>query len=363
MPLPFKILGIDHIFCIVGNAKQACYFYQTLFGFEPFAYRGLETGDKKEVSYALRQNKITLVLASPLSEQSPLNDHLQVHGDAVKSIALLVDDAGETYDHAMENGAISVQEPVLIPDDFGVVTVGTVKLHGDTDLTFLERHKYEGVFMPGYKSFQSHLAVPPTGLTEVDHIVANLPQSHLERMARWYEQKLGFHRFWKADNTEICTEYTALHAVALTDENERVKFALNQPAECMRISQVEEFLKFYAGPGVQHIAFDSQNIIKSAAQLKENGVEFLQSPDDYYEELPKRMPDIEENIEELKRLNIMVDRDESGYLLQVFTKPIQDRPTLFFEIIQRKGAQSFGKVNFKTLFEAIEREQEQRKTL
>ena len=211
MSIPFQIHGIDHIFCIVGNAKQTAYFYQTLFGFEPFAYRGLETGDKKEASYALKQNKITLVFTSPLSEQSKLNNHIQVHGDAVKSIALLVDDAGEAYDYALENGAISVQEPVLIPDDFGVVTVGTIELCGDTVLTFLERHKYEGIFLPGYKPFQSHRSIQPIGLTEIDHIVVNLPQGHMERIAKLFEQKLGFHRFWSADNTEICTEYTALN--------------------------------------------------------------------------------------------------------------------------------------------------------
>ena len=251
----------------------------------------------------------------------------------------------------------------MIPDDFGVVTVGTIELCGDTVLTFLERHKYEGIFLPGYKPFQSHRSIRPIGLTEIDHIVVNLPQGNMERIAKLFEQKLGFHRFWSADNTEICTEYTALNTVALTDENERVKFVLNQPAECMRISQVEEYLKYYSGPGVQHIAFETQDIIKSATQLLKNGVEFLQVTDDYYEKLAKRMLDLDEKFEELKRLNILVDKVESGYLFQVFTQPIQDRPTLFFELIQRKDVQSFGKGNIKALFEAIEREQENRKTL
>jgi 4-hydroxyphenylpyruvate dioxygenase len=363
MPLPYKIYGFDHIFFIVANAKQAAYYYQTLFGFEPFAYRGLETGAKDEVSYALKQNDIIFVFTSPLTSQSDLNNHIRLHGDGVKGIALLVDDAGEAYDYAIDRGAISIQEPVLIPDDFGVVTIATIQIYGDTVQTFVERHKYDGIFMPGYEPHRSHLKIQPVGLHMIDHIVANQSENQMEKVVQWYEKKLGFHRFWSADNNNISTEYTAFQSVAVTDENEKVKFSINQPAKCMRISQIEEFLKFYSGPGVLRIAMHSEDIIKSVKQLTANGVTFIQVPSNYYQGLQNRVGDINEDIEELARLGILVDRDDSGYLLQIFTKPVQDRPTLYLEIIQRRGATSFGKGNYKALLEAIEHEQEKRKTI
>jgi 4-hydroxyphenylpyruvate dioxygenase len=347
----------------VGNAKQACHYYQTQFGFEPVAYKGLETGEREKVSYVLRQNKITFVVTSPLSAKSPLNDHIRLHGDGVKDVAFWVDDALAAHKYAVEKGAESVSEPQKLTDEDGSVICASIQTYGDTIHTFVQRDQYEGIFIPGFEKFTSRLKTKPVGLNFVDHFVGNQPQDQMAKIAEWYESKLGFKRFWTADDKDISTEYSALRSIVVSNENERIKMPINRPASGMKKSQIEEFVEYYSGPGVQHIALDTNNIIQTVSQLHENGVDFLETPRSYYEELPERVGEIDEDIEELARLKILVDKDEFGYMLQIFTKPIQDRPTLFYEIIQRKGSKSFGKGNFKALFEAIEREQSRRGNL
>jgi 4-hydroxyphenylpyruvate dioxygenase len=363
MSLPFEINGTDYIHLIVGNAKQACHFYQTQFGFEPIAYRGLETGDRHKVSYVLKQNKIRLVLSSPLTADSKLNDHLRLHGDGVKDVAFWVDDATAAWEYATGEGAPSVQDPTEFSDEFGKVILSSIGTYGDTIHTFVERSDYQGSFLPGYHPYASKIKTHPVGLNFIDHFVGNQPENKMNETADWYQDKLGFKRFWTADDKDISTEYTSLRSVVVTNENERIKMPINRPAAGLRKSQIQEFVDYYSGPGVQHIAMDTKDIIKTVSRLAENGVEFLETPMSYYEELPKRVGEIEEDISRLSELDILVDRDEFGYMLQIFTKPVQDRPTLFYEIIQRKGSKSFGKGNFKALFESIEREQEKRGNL
>jgi 4-hydroxyphenylpyruvate dioxygenase len=363
MGLPFDIHGTDYIHLIVGNAKQASHFYQTQFGFEPVAYRGLETGDREKVSYVLKQNKITLVLTSPLTAFSELNAHLQQHGDGVKDVAFWVDDAVAAWKYATERGAPSALEPTNESDNNGTVITAAIKTYGDTIHTFVQRSDYKGTFLPGFEPYQSRVATNPTGLNFVDHFVGNQPENQMNAIADWYQEKLGFKRFWTADDKDISTEYTSLRSVVVADENERIKMPINRPAAGLRKSQIEEFVEFYSGPGVQHIALDTKDIIETVSQLAANGVEFLDTPKTYYEELPGRVGAIDEDINTLAGLGILVDRDEFGYMLQIFTKPVQDRPTLFFEIIQRKGSKSFGKGNFQALFESIEREQARRGNL
>ena len=363
MSLPFEINGTDYIHLVVGNAKQATHFYQTQFGFEPVAYSGLETGEREKVSYVLRQNKITLVLTSPLKADSPLNEHLGKHGDGVIDVAFRVDDARAAWKYATEKGAPSVQDPVEQSDQHGTVVMAAIGTYGDTIHTFVERAAYKGTFLPGYEAYQSRLATHPAGLNFVDHFVGNQPENQMNVIADWYQEKLGFKRFWTADDKDISTEFTSLRSVVVANDNERIKMPINRPAAGLRKSQIEEFVEYYSGPGVQHIALDSKDIIKTVSQLTANGVEFLETPMTYYEELPGRVGKIDEDIKTLSELGILVDRDEFGYMLQIFTKPVQDRPTLFYEIIQRKGSKSFGKGNFKALFESIEREQEKRGNL
>jgi len=363
MQVPFEISGTDYIRLIVGNAKQAAHFYQTLFGFEPIAYSGLETGERQEVSYALRQNKITLVLTSPLTASSPLNEHLRLHGDGVKDVAFWVDDATAAYKYATEHGAPSVHKPKKLSDENGSVIIAAIKTYGDTIHSFVQRDGYDGIFMPGFMPYRSELQTKPVGLNFVDHFVGNQPQNQMAKIAEWYETKLGFKRFWTADDKDISTEYSALRSIVVSSDNERIKMPINRPASGMKKSQIDEFVEYYSGPGVQHIALDTKDIIKTVSQLQDNGIEFLDTPMTYYDELPNRIGKIDEKIEDLARLKILVDEDEFGYMLQIFTKPVQDRPTLFFEIIQRKGSKSFGKGNFKALFEAIEREQARRGNL
>jgi 4-hydroxyphenylpyruvate dioxygenase len=363
MSLPFEIKGTDYIHLIVGNAKQACHFYQTQFGFEPIAYRGLETGERHNVSYVLKQNKIRLVLSSPLTADSKLNDHLRLHGDGVKDVAFWVDDATAAWEYATSKGAPSDQDPKESSDEYGKVILSSIRTYGDTIHTFVERSDYQGPFLPGYQPYQSKIKIYPVGLNFIDHFVGNQPENKMNETADWYEDKLGFKRFWTADDKDISTDYTSLRSVVVTNDNERIKMPINRPAAGLRKSQIQEFVDYYSGPGVQHIAMDTKDIIKTVSQLAENGVEFLETPMSYYEELPKRVGEIEEDITQLSELDILVDRDEFGYMLQIFTKPVQDRPTLFFEIIQRKGSKSFGKGNFKALFESIEREQEKRGNL
>jgi len=359
----FEILGTDYIKLIVGNARQATHFYQTQFGFEPVAYKGLETGDRNEVAYVLRQNKITLVLISPLKAESPLNEHLRLHGDGVSDVAFRVRSAREAWEFSTARGASSVIEPVPVGDDSGHVVTAAIKTYGDTIHTFVERENYQGIFLPGYIPYRSPLETRPVGLNFVDHFVGNQPEKQMAKIARWYEEKLGFHRFWTADDKDISTEYTALRSVVVANDNERIKMPINRPAAGLKKSQIEEFVEYYSGPGVQHIAMDTKDIISTVGKLSANGVEFLKTPRSYYQELPARVGKIDENIERLEELGILVDCDEFGYMLQIFTAPVQDRPTLFYEIIQRKGSKSFGKGNFKALFEAIEREQARRGNL
>jgi 4-hydroxyphenylpyruvate dioxygenase len=363
MSLPFEINGTDYIHLIVGNAKQGCHFYQTQFGFEPIAYLGLETGDREKVSFVLRQNKITLILTSPLKAGSELNDHLRLHGDGVKDVAFWVDDAREAWEYTTSKGAVSALDPTEMSDDNGKVIMAAIKTYGDTIHSFVERSDYQGTFLPGYDTYQSKINTYPAGLNFVDHFVGNPPENKMNETADWYEEKLGFKRFWTADDKDIATDYTSLRSVVVTNENERIKMPINRPAAGLRKSQIQEFVDYYSGPGVQHIAMDTKDIIKTVGQLTKNGVEFLETPKTYYEELPTRVGDIDENIDQLSELGILVDRDEFGYMLQIFTKPVQDRPTLFYEIIQRKGSKSFGKGNFKALFESIEREQARRGNL
>ena len=359
----FEILGTDYIKLVVGNAKQAAHFYQTQFGFEPVAYKGLETGDRDEVAYVLRQNKITLVLVSPLKAESSLNEHLRLHGDGVSDVAFWVRNAREAWEYSTSRGARSVMEPVSVGDDSGEVVIAAIRTYGDTIHTFVERENYNGIFLPGYIPYRSPLKTIPVGLNYVDHFVGNQPEKQMAKIARWYEEKLGFHRFWTADDKDISTEYTALRSVVVANDNERIKMPINRPAAGIKKSQIEEFVEYYSGPGVQHIAMDTKDIISTVSMLTVNGVEFLKTPRSYYQELPARIGMIDEDIEQLAKLGILVDRDEFGYMLQIFTAPIQDRPTLFYEIIQRKGSKSFGKGNFKALFQAIEREQAKRGNL
>ncbi len=359
----FDIHGTDYIKLIVGNAKQAKHYYQTQFGFEPVAYKGLETGDRNEVAYVLRQNKITIVLTSPLTAESPYNEHLRLHGDGVIDVAFWVEDASEAWNFSTSRGAVSAHEPMISEDESGQVVIAAIKTYGDTIHSFIERKNYSGIFLPGYTEYKSPLATKPIGLNFVDHFVGNQPEDQMAKIAQWYEEKLGFHRFWTADDKDISTEYTALRSVVVANKNERIKMPINRPATGMKKSQIQEFVEYYSGPGVQHIALDTKDIVDTVSRLVANGVEFLKTPRSYYKELPHRIGKIDEDIDRLAELGILVDIDEFGYMLQIFTAPVQDRPTLFYEIIQRKGSKSFGKGNFKALFEAIEREQARRGNL
>jgi len=361
--MSFEIFGTDYIRLIVGNAKQAAHYYQTQFGFEPIAYCGLETGDRKKTEYVLRQNKITLVLTTPMTANSELNEHLRLHGDAVKDVAFWVDDATVAWKITTGRGAQSVHEPIEIEDENGTVVLAAIRTYGDTIHTFVERKNYSGIFMPGYETYVSKMKTKPIGLNFVDHFVGNQPENKMQEIAEWYENIFKFHRFWTVDDKDVATDYTSLRSIVVANDNERIKMPINRPAAGLKKSQIQEFVEFYNGPGVQHIAMETKDILKTVSQMYENGVEFLETPQAYYEELTDRVGEIDEEIADLAKYGILVDRDEFGYLLQIFTKPVQDRPTLFYEIIQRKGCEGFGKGNFKALFESIEREQERRGNL
>ena len=363
MTSTYKILGVDYIELIVGNAKQAAHYYQTVFGFEPYAFRGLETGERDKVSYALRQGDIRLVMTSPLMANSPLNIHLIQHGDGVKDVAFTVDNAEKSWKYAIERGAESVADPKASRDEHGEIVAAAIKTYGDTIHTFVQRDKYSGTFMPGFMEFQSSLKTFPVGLTHIDHFVGNQPENQMQKIAEWYEDVLGFHRFWSADDKDVSTEYSALRSIVVSDPTEVIKMPINRPAVGLKKSQIQEFVEYYSGPGIQHIAMYTEDIVKTISELQKKGVEFLETPEAYYEELPGRVGKIEEDLKDLAKLGILVDIDEFGYMLQIFTKPVQDRPTLFYEIIERKGSKSFGKGNFKALFEAIEREQAKRGNL
>lgn len=359
----FPILGTDYIEFYVGNAKQSAMYYQAAFGYELVAYRGPETGERERVSYLLQQGKIRLMLTAALSPKHEIAQHVKLHGDGVKVLALWVEDAREAYEKAIERGAEPAFEPYTMEDEHGKVIMAGIKTYGETIHNIVERKDYEGVFMPGFIPKSSQRQVKPVGLKFVDHCVGNVELGGMNKWVKFYQDVLGFKLLITFDDKDISTKYTALMSKVVSNGNGYIKFPINEPAKGLKKSQIEEFLDFYKSAGVQHIAVATDNILETVGQLRKNGVDFLEVPETYYDDLLDRVGEIEEDIEDLKRLNILVDRDDEGYLLQIFTKPVQDRPTLFFEIIQRKGAKSFGKGNFKALFEAIEREQELRGTL
>jgi 4-hydroxyphenylpyruvate dioxygenase len=350
--------GTDHVEFYVGNARQAAYYYRAAFGFRLAAYRGPETGTRESASYVLVQNKIRLVFTTPLSPEHQAAEHVRLHGDGVRDIALWVDDAESAWRETTGRGARSVREPDTLRDAHGVARVAAIATYGDTIHTFVERRDYKGVFLPGYRAVEAEDPVArPVGLQHIDHMVGNVGWGEMNRWVDFYGAVMGFRMFKHFDDKDISTEYSALMSKVMSNGNERVKFPINEPAEGKRKSQIEEYLDFYRGPGVQHIALATNDIIETVGTLRQQGVEFLRVPNTYYENLLARIGPIDEPIEELRELGILVDRDDEGYMLQIFTRPVEDRPTLFYEVIQRKGSRSFGKGNFKALFEAIEREQ------
>jgi 4-hydroxyphenylpyruvate dioxygenase len=356
--------GTDYVEFYVGNAKQAAHYYMSAFGFQALAYAGPETGKKDKVSYAVRQNKLTLVLTTPLHTNHPIADHVYKHGDGVKALALRVDDATDAWHQTTNRGGSSYLAPETLSDDAGQVVLSGIHTYGDTVHLFVERKDYNGAFLPGFRAWHNPYFSPEsTGLLYVDHCVGNVGWNQMNAWVSFYQDVMGFRNILSFDDNDISTEYSALMSKVMSNGNGYVKFPINEPAEGKKKSQVEEFLDFYQGEGVQHVAMATNNIVHTVTQLRNRGVEFLQVPKTYYDDLLDRVGQIDEDLEPLRELGILVDRDEEGYLLQLFTKPVQDRPTLFFEIIQRKGAQSFGKGNFKALFEAIEREQELRGNL
>ncbi|MFD2551299.1 4-hydroxyphenylpyruvate dioxygenase [Bizionia sediminis] len=362
------LLGTDYVEFYVGNAKQAAHFYKTAFGFQSYAYKGLETGSKDQVSYVLVQDKIRLVLTTPLNSKSPINDHIVKHGDGVKVVALWVDDARSAYEETTKRGAKSYMEPTVEKDEHGEVVRAGIYTYGETVHMFVERKNYNGTFMPGFVAWKSDYNPKPTGLKFIDHMVGNVGWNEMNIWVKWYEDVMGFVNFLSFDDKQIHTEYSALMSKVMSNGNGRIKFPINEPAEGKKKSQIEEYLDFYEGPGVQHIAVATDDIISTVSDLRSRGVEFLSTPpEEYYKSVPGRLEEfsheLREDIETLKALGIMIDADEEGYLLQIFTKPVEDRPTLFFEIIQRMGAKGFGAGNFKALFESIEREQALRGTL
>jgi 4-hydroxyphenylpyruvate dioxygenase len=359
--LPLK--GTDHIEFYVGNARQAAYFYRTAFGMSLVAYAGPETGQRDRASYVVQQGKIRFVLTTPLRSGNAISDHVSQHGDAVKVIALWVDDARSAWRETTSRGAISVAEPFVLADEHGRVVMSSIRTYGDTIHTFVERQAYDGPFLPGYRAVESDPVARPTGLLHVDHMVGNVGWHAMDEWVNFYANVMGFSLYQHFDDKDISTEYSALMSKVMANGNGFVKFPINEPAEGKRRSQIEEYLDFYPGPGVQHIALATNDILDTVTKLHEQGIDFLHVPHTYYTELQGRVGKIDEPVDKLEELGILVDRDDEGYMLQIFTRPVEDRPTLFFEIIQRKGSRSFGKGNFKALFEAIEREQQARGNL
>ena len=355
--------GTDYLELYVGNARQAAHYFQTAFGFQPLAHAGLETGLHDRESYVLAQDKIRLVLTSPLTKDTAIGQHLDRHGDGVRVVALWVDDATYSYEETIRRGAKSFLQPTVEEDENGRVVRSGIHAYGDTVHIFVERKDYEGIFLPGFKAWHPEYRPISVGLRYVDHMVGNVGWNQMNVWTKFYAEVMGFNQLVSFDDRDISTDYTALMSKVMSNGNGRIKFPINEPAEGRKKSQVEEYLDFYDGPGIQHIAVATDDIVGTVRQLKSRGVEFLQVPSAYYNDLLSRVGHIDEELAELQKLGILVDRDDEGYLLQIFTKPIMPRPTLFFEIIQRKGAKSFGKGNFKALFEAIEREQELRGTL
>jgi len=353
----FPINGTDHVEFYVGNAKQATVYYRTAFGYKLIAYKGPETGSRDAASYVLEQDKVRLVLTTAVRPDGPVAKHVALHGDGVRDLALWVDDARRAFELAVERGAKPVQEPTVLKDDDGEVIVAAIQTYGETIHSLVERRNYRGVFMPGYKRVESPYSPDPVGLRYIDHCVGNVELGAMNKWVGFYERVLGFYNLISFDDKAISTEYSALMSKVVSNGNGRIKFPLNEPAKGKRKSQIDEYLEFYCGPGVQHIAITTDHIIETVRALRSRGVEFLRVPGNYYDTVLDRVGHIDEDLVALRELGILVDRDDEGYLLQIFTKPVQDRPTLFFEIIQRKGAKSFGAGNFKALFEALEREQ------
>jgi 4-hydroxyphenylpyruvate dioxygenase len=362
------LMGTDYVEFYVGNAKQSAHFYKTAFGFQSMAYAGLETGIKDRASYVLQQGKIRLVLTTALNSNSPIGEHVKKHGDGVKVVALWVEDARKSFEETVKRGAKPFMEPTVEKDEHGEVVRAGIYTYGETVHMFVERKNYNGLFLPGYQKWESEYNPAAVGFKYVDHMVGNVGWGEMNVWVKWYEEVMGFVNFLTFDDKQITTEYSALMSKVMSNGNGRIKFPINEPAEGKKKSQIEEYLDFYEGPGVQHIAVATDDIIKTVGELKARGVEFLPPPPQaYYDDIPNRLGVhrnmMKEDIKELQKLSILVDADEEGYLLQIFTKPVEDRPTLFFEIIQRMGAKGFGAGNFKALFESIEREQAKRGTL
>jgi 4-hydroxyphenylpyruvate dioxygenase len=361
MQNPLRLKSIHHVEFWVGNARQAAFFYRQGFGFSQTAYAGLETGLRDRTSYVLAQGKVRFVLTTPLLPDSEASDHIRCHGDGVRDIAFHVDDADRAFEEAVRRGAVPAVEPHEVRDDQGAVRHAAIRTYGDTLHSFISHVDYAGPFLPGF----TEQVVPGTdiGLLRIDHIVGNVGLGQMNEWAEWYRRVLGFDRFISFDDKDISTEFSALMSVVMADDSQSIKFPINEPAPGRRKSQIDEYLQYYRGPGVQHVALQVKDICETVSRLRENGVEFLRVPDSYYAALPQRVGEIAESLEQLRSLAVLVDRDQDGYLLQLFTRPVQDRPTLFFEIIERKGSRGFGKGNFRALFEAIEREQARRGNL
>ncbi|WP_299644508.1 4-hydroxyphenylpyruvate dioxygenase [uncultured Chloroflexus sp.] len=360
---PLDLLGIDYVEFYVSNARQAAHFYRTTLGLHPVAYAGLETGVRDRASYVLARRNVRFVLTAPLLPDHPIARHIAHHGDGVKDIALRVRDAAAAYETAIARGGIPVQPPTECVDEYGRVVKATIATYGDTVHSFIEREEYRGVFMPGFQPITEHVPIPETGIAAIDHIVGNVELGAMNRWVKYYRDVLGFNQLVHFDDYDISTEYSALMSKVMQNGTGRIKFPINEPAEGRRKSQIEEFLEYYGGPGVQHIALATGDICATVDALRAAGIPFIQVPDAYYDDLEQRVGTIDESRQELQARGILVDRDEEGYLLQIFSQPLQDRPTLFIEIIQRKGSRGFGKGNFKALFEAIEREQAKRGNL
>ena len=359
----FPINGTDFIEFYVGNAKQASHYYRTAFGFQLVAYRGPETGTRDRATYLMQQNKVRLLLTSPLTPEHPAAAHIAQHGDGVRDIALWVDDARKAFNDAVERGARPAQKPTVMRDDAGEVVIAGIHTYGDTIHSLVERRNYKGLFLPGFQAVTPRYNPAPVGLQYVDHCVGNVELGAMNTWVSFYQEVMGFRNLISFDDKDISTEYSSLMSKVVASGNDRIKFPINEPAQGRKKSQIDEYLDFYRGPGVQHLAIATDNIIETVTALRDRGVDFLQVPKAYYDSVLDRVGHIDEDLAPLKELGILVDRDDEGYLLQIFSKPVEDRPTLFYEIIQRKGAKSFGKGNFKALFEAIEREQAARGNL
>ena len=361
--IPYKITGFNHCEFYVSNAKQSAYYFNNALGFETIAYKGLETGHRNQVSYVVNQGKINFILTSPLNHNTKISEHLLKHGDGIKDVAFTVDSSEIAWKTSVDRGAKSVSNPMKISDKFGEAIISSVKTFGDTVHTFVERENYFGPFLPGFAPKNSDKSSQPIGLVHIDHVVGNQPENNMIEICEFYENIFGWHRFWTIDDEDITTEFSSLRSVVMANDNETIKIPINEPASGLKKSQIQEFIDYYGSAGIQHIALSTKNIIQTVKIMRENGVEFLETPSTYYKDLSNRVGDIDEDINTLSELGVLADRDENGYMLQIFTSPIQDRPTLFLEIIQREGSNSFGKGNFKALFESIEKEQEKRGNL